>query len=164
MGGGREGLLPQAAAAILRHLSVVPRHRYMLSATYCGLTLGTDASVRDLLSPGAALLSVREAGAEAALSKLTQFAVECEDDVYMVMRRGRVMRSVGQPSGSAGDPLHAMLTLRLITRSSTGAERLHELSFVELVSPEVRVRAIQQLQGLRIGVQRHTSEGHHATH
>lgn len=36
LGGGREGVLPQAVAAVLRHVAVVPRHRYMLTASYCG--------------------------------------------------------------------------------------------------------------------------------
>ena len=117
---------------------------------FAGLSSGSDAGLRDLLSPGAPPVSLRETGSSVALSKLTRMGLESVDDVFAVMRRGRVMRSVITPVSSSprqrarspvgNENMHAMFSLNLSTRSAAGVESCHTLSFVELLSPESRVR------------------------
>ena len=81
--------------------------------------------------------------------------LESVDDVFAVMRRGRVMRSVITPVSSSprqrarspvsNENMHTMFSVNLSTRSASGVESCHTLSFVELLSPESRVRCAERV-------------------
>lgn len=55
----KDGAIPRAVLALLKNLSVVPRHRYRLTATYCGLSAAMDATMVDLLAGGVPLASLK---------------------------------------------------------------------------------------------------------
>lgn len=80
------GMILRATHAILRSLSIVPKAKYCLSVTYCGLTVGHEAQLMDLLSPApaASAVSLRDGSAAAALAGLTCWAVEDPCDVLEV--------------------------------------------------------------------------------
>ena len=92
-----------------------------------------------------------------ASARITSMQLASEDDAHLAIRCGRVNRSVGAPRSSspraatygmprdrvATGPMHTMFTLRLDTRRAGAdpdeAPTTQTLSFVELVSPEVKV-------------------------
>ncbi|KAL6760303.1 hypothetical protein V8C86DRAFT_3090208 [Haematococcus lacustris] len=151
----QDGMVQRATATLLRQLSPVPRHRYQLSATYCALTAGTDASLVDLLRSSAAVASLKDSSASAALDKLTRHSVTSVDDMQQcrpfrppvqlqrlidparvpaaqVLDLGRSIRS------SLNRPCHTLLTLRLHGQTGSGEQLTTSMSFVELVAPEPR--------------------------
>ncbi|KAJ9506705.1 hypothetical protein QJQ45_030462, partial [Haematococcus lacustris] len=128
----QDGMVQRATATLLRQLSPVPRHRYQLSATYCALTAGTDASLVDLLRSSAAVASLKDSSASAALDKLTRHRVSSVDDMQQVLDLGRSIRS------SLNRPCHTLLTLRLHGQTGSGEQLTTSMSFVELVAPEPR--------------------------
>lgn len=85
-GGDDAGMVLRATHAILRALSIVPKAKYCLSVAYCGLTVGHEAQLFDLLAPApaAAAVSLRDGSAAAALAGLTAWAVEDPVDVLEV--------------------------------------------------------------------------------
>lgn len=80
------GMILRATNAILRALSIVPKAKYCLSVAYCGLSVGHEAQLIDLLSPApaAATVSLRDGSAAAALAGLTAWSVEDPVDVLEV--------------------------------------------------------------------------------
>jgi hypothetical protein len=80
------GIIVRATESILRALAIVPKAKYCLSVTYCGLSVGHDAQLTDLLSPApaAATASLRDGSAAAALAGLTVWSVEDTVDVLEV--------------------------------------------------------------------------------
>jgi hypothetical protein len=82
------GMILRAAYAVVRGLAVVPKAKYSLSVAYCGLSIGHEAQLTDLLAPstGAAPVSLREGSAAAALAGLTHWAVEDPCDITEVRR------------------------------------------------------------------------------
>ena len=111
----------------------------------------------DLLTPGAPPVSLRDQTVSAASARLASMQITSEDDIHVAIRRGRVHRAVGAPRSAspsargyglareraAAGPLHTMLTLRLETRqpgaSPDEKPAVQTLSFVELVSPDIKV-------------------------
>lgn len=86
LSGDDAGMVLRATSAILRALSIVPKAKYCLSVAYCGLSVGHDAQLLDLLapSPAAAAVSLRDGSAAAALAGLTCWSVEDPVDVLEV--------------------------------------------------------------------------------
>jgi hypothetical protein len=84
--GDDAGMILRATTSILRALSIVPKAKYCLSVAYCGLSVGHDAQLLDLLSPvpAAAAVSLRDGSAAAALAGLTAWSVEDPCDVLEV--------------------------------------------------------------------------------
>lgn len=84
--GDDAGMILRATKSILRALSIVPKAKYCLSVAYCGLSVGHDAQLLDLLSPApaAAAVSLRDGSATAALAGLTAWSVEDPCDVLEV--------------------------------------------------------------------------------
>lgn len=84
--GEDAGMILRATQAILQGLSIVPKAKYCLSVAYCGLSVGHDAQLLDLLTPapGAAAVSLRDGSAAAALAGLTCWSVEDPCDVLEV--------------------------------------------------------------------------------
>ncbi|GMH34090.1 hypothetical protein BSKO_01924 [Bryopsis sp. KO-2023] len=151
-GGGREGSIPRAVGAIFRHLAMVPEERFKLYASYSALTIGHEALLVDLLAPGSNVQSLRDTSSPAALSKLSDLAIQCPDDIYEVLRRGRVSRAMGLSGCACVDSrsvaslgpgtAHTMLTLQLENRGccktsprKTGSY-ISRVTFVELAAPE----------------------------
>lgn len=217
--GGKAGLVPQAVSAVLANLAVVPKSRYMLTATYAGarrwaakpcvlrvqlrctnllpcpqrlllqcavrvyancwmqqgtfdshrgktrvhaktvppalirrthtgLSARQDGALVDLLAPAAA-----PGGAPASQAKLSAIEVTSEDDVLIALRRARVLRAMAgghrggrsasprTRGGGGGGAMHVMLTLRLTTRPGEADAVSQTLTFVELVSPDLKARS-----------------------
>lgn len=84
--GDDTGMVLRATHAILRVLSIVPKAKYCLSVAYCGLSVGHDAQLLDLLAPAptSAAVSLRDGSAAAALAGLTAWSVEDPCDVLEV--------------------------------------------------------------------------------
>lgn len=85
------GVVLRATYAVVRGLSVVPKAKYALSVSYCGLTVGQDAQLIDLLaspSSAAASVSLRDGSAAAAMAGLTAWAVEDPCDIIEVGSSG----------------------------------------------------------------------------
>lgn len=79
------GVVLQAVQAITTGLSIVPRNKYRLSATYCGLGVGHDAQLVDLLAPRpASAASLRDGSATAALSALSSWTILAPADIQEV--------------------------------------------------------------------------------
>jgi hypothetical protein len=80
------GVIPKAVQAVLRGLSIVPKHRYRLSVSHCGLSVGHDAQLLDLLAstPAATAASLRDGSAAAALAGLTSWTLEDPSDIQEV--------------------------------------------------------------------------------
>ncbi|KAG1662905.1 hypothetical protein FOA52_009688 [Chlamydomonas sp. UWO 241] len=151
---GSDGLVQHAVLALLRNLAAVPKHRYTLSASYCGLSAAVDATLVDLLDGGAHLSSVKDAAAASMFDRLTQAPLELPEDIYRVLDTGSAARTAitadaacerGGNSGGIGGSskhrpsmhaLHSMLAITLSGQSSTGAAVRTRLCFVELASPE----------------------------
>jgi hypothetical protein len=107
----------------------------------------------DLLAPDAAPISLREQSFRSAQARLNAMEVTAEDDVLIALRRGRILRAVrsqrtASPSKRPGAPLkdrnvdgpmHVMFTLRLISGPDRPDASVHALTFVELVSPDIKV-------------------------
>jgi hypothetical protein len=130
-----------------------------------GLTPRPEALLLDLLTPGAPPVSLRDQTVSAASARLARMQIASEDDMHVALRRGRVQRAVGAPRSAspaargyglprdraAAGPMHTALTLRLETRRAGAApdERpaAQTLTFVELVSPDVKARIFACLVG-----------------
>jgi hypothetical protein len=96
----------------------------------------------DLLAAEAAPINLRDQGVASAFTKLTSLIIESEDDIQLAIRRTRVLRAAGGTARSSPQwPQHVMLNLHLTTRPGTAVSEQHTLSFVELVGPDVKVRA-----------------------
>lgn len=97
------GIIPLAVQAVLRGLSIVPKHKYRLSATYCGLSTGHDAQLVDLLAtnPAAAVASLRDGSAPSALASLTSWSVEEPADILEVGMQAANHRSCSLASPPA---------------------------------------------------------------
>jgi hypothetical protein len=86
MGGDDVGMILRATQTVLRALSIVPKTKYCLSVAYCGLSVGHEAQLMDLLSPApaSATVSLRDGSAAAALAAMTCWSVEDPVDVLEV--------------------------------------------------------------------------------
>ena len=101
----------QACAAFSRHRTHV---RPWLTHNECsaGITTGYDASLLDLLAPGAAGVSLKEISASSALERLLQHPVEAPDDVFEVWLY--VLTITGRPYSGHCTAVQASLWLSLI--------------------------------------------------
>ncbi|KAG2425908.1 hypothetical protein HYH02_014908 [Chlamydomonas schloesseri] len=155
----REGAIPRALHAICKNLAVVPKHRYKLYVTYCALSAGVEAQLVDLLAPGSPPVSLKDGSATTALARLLHYQVESYEDVYEVLRQGRMTRAAaftaagGSPDlrggrGAAGavrgsaapltGPAHVMLNIQLTGFAASGEQLATNLTFVELAAPEAK--------------------------
>jgi kinesin family protein 4/21/27 len=137
------GMILRAAFAVVRGLSAVPKSRYALSVTHCGLSVGLDAQLVDLLAPGsgaaASTTSLRDGSAAAALAGLTSWAVEDPCDITEALRCRRLLGN-GNGRGGGRRSLHTLLTLTLDSFAADGSLlQRNSLSFVELAAPEPKV-------------------------
>jgi hypothetical protein len=120
---------------------------------HAGLTPRQDALLLDLLEPNAVPVSLREQTVQAAQARLSSMQIESEDDIHVAIRRARVVRALGTPQSSSpssraygfpkdrqvNGPIYTMLTLQLVTRRGDAPYQAQTLTFIELVSPEVKV-------------------------
>ncbi|PNH12501.1 Kinesin-like protein KIF27 [Tetrabaena socialis] len=155
-----EGAMPRALHAIFKNLQAVPKHRYKLYITYCALSAGMEAQMVDLLAPGSAPVSLKDVSATSALARLLHYQAASHEDIYEVLRQGRMSRaaaftsSSGSPNQAGGGggggygrsvrPLtaaaHVMLNVQLSGWSASGEQLATNLTFVELAAPEAKVR------------------------
>lgn len=76
------GLVVRAVQAVLRGLSIVPKTKYRLSCSYCGLGVGHDAQLVDILAAGpASAASLRDGSAAAAMAVLSSWTIEESADM-----------------------------------------------------------------------------------
>lgn len=118
------------------------------------LTIGHEALLVDLLVPGSSAQSLRETSSPIALSRLSDCTIQCPDDIYEVLRKGRITRTMGLSScsctesrlaGSLGSgSVHTMLTLQLENKGpckaggKKGTSYISRVTFVELAPPDTR--------------------------
>ncbi|GFR41506.1 hypothetical protein Agub_g2200 [Astrephomene gubernaculifera] len=147
-----EGAIPRALQAICKNLAVVPKHRYKLYITYCALSAGVEALMVDLLAPGSPPTSLKEASATGALARLLHYQVESSEDIYEVLRQGRMTRTTVFASASANasgsstnrsgrampTSAHSMLNIQLTGFAASGEQLATNLTFVELAAPEAK--------------------------
>ena len=81
---GKEGMVQRSALAIMRNLSVVPKARYKLTASYCALSAGVDGVMLDLLSPNSMSTSLRDVAATSAMASLAQAPLDTVEAIYNV--------------------------------------------------------------------------------
>lgn len=81
-----DGVIQRSLICLLRNLLGIPKHRYQLTATFCGLSAAMDATLVDLLAEGTPLASLKDVSAALALEKLTSHALGQTDDVYKARR------------------------------------------------------------------------------
>ncbi|GLC51685.1 hypothetical protein PLESTB_000529000 [Pleodorina starrii] len=147
--------------AICKNLAVVPKHRYKLYVTYCALSAGMEAQMVDLLAPGAPTVSLKDSSASSALARLLHYQVESHEDIYEVLRQGRMTRagaftgtggsgptsSGGASAGGSSAPrsprpipsaAHMMLNIQLTGFAASGEQLATNLTFVELAAPEAK--------------------------
>lgn len=109
------------------------------------LAAGADGGfLLDLLTPGAAPVSVRDTRAPGAAEGTTLFSLESASDISEVLRVGQVALTLAaesqRPAGGPrlDDGAHACLALHLERRSAGGKVSAARICFVELAAPEPR--------------------------
>ena len=84
-----DGIIQRSLICLLRNLLGIPKHRYQLTATFCGLSAAMDATLVDLLAEGVPVASLKDSSAALAFGKLASHVLEQPDDVYKVEGNGR---------------------------------------------------------------------------
>lgn len=81
------GIVVQAVHAVLRGLSIVPKAKYRLSCSYCGLGVGHESQLVDLLAAEpAAAASLKDVSAAAAMAVLSSWTIEESIDILKVSK------------------------------------------------------------------------------
>eukprot|EP00775_Hariotina_reticulata_P006387 gene6387-6619_t len=143
LGGSNTGVIHYAAKSIARGLSIIPKNKYSLSATYCCMSVGHDAQLLDLLSPSPASspVSLRDCSASAAVASLNSVILQDPmSDILQVLECRRLLDSTTAAASIRSGPkgYHSMLKLQLdmlSTADGTGRQR-NCLCFVELAAPD----------------------------
>ncbi|GLC72452.1 hypothetical protein PLESTF_001249300 [Pleodorina starrii] len=120
-----------------------------------------EAQMVDLLAPGAPTVSLKDSSASSALARLLHYQVESHEDIYEVLRQGRMTRagaftgtggsgptsSGGASAGGSSAPrsprpmpsaAHMMLNIQLTGFAASGEQLATNLTFVELAAPEAK--------------------------
>lgn len=99
----QEGLVPRTILEIFRYISSLDRDSVTLKASYSALTVGKDCQLFDLLAPGSNPQSLKDVRTAVIHNSLTQRSLTTPEDVYEVLKVGRVALSLAESQSSVPD-------------------------------------------------------------